>query len=107
MNFGQEICIRAKLLAAKVSDYTVYVFQDLDKGDYIMCTKCPNWDANDIEMFQEGFLTYKYVVAGMDSWLDKRTGNFESYQHTANYFMTFIPTNNVVNIVSSTELVVC
>lgn len=107
MNFGQEICIRAQLLAMREGTYTLYVFKDLDDEKYIMCTKCPNWQSFNIEIFQEGFLTYKYVIAGHDSWLNRATGNFESYQYTANYFLNFIPTNSVVNILSTEELTVC
>ena len=32
-----------KLLAIRESTYTMYVFQDLDNGEFIMCTRLPNW----------------------------------------------------------------
>ena len=41
--------IRAKLLTKKEGLYTLYVFQDLDTGAYIMCTKLPNWGQRKLE----------------------------------------------------------
>jgi len=106
MNFGQESCIKARLVAKKTGIYTVYVFEDLQNASYIMCTRCPNWVTNEIDLFQEGFLTYKYVVAGKDTWIDKDR-NFQSYQYTANYFMDFVPITHVLNGNVVEELTVC
>ena len=107
MNFGQELCIKAKLVAKRTGIYTTYVFEDIHKtNSYIMCTRCPNWATTDIDIFQEGFLTYKYVIAGIDSWLDKNN-TFKSYQYTANYFTNFIPITHVLNNTVVEELIVC
>lgn len=108
MGFGQEFCIKAKLVAKRPGRYTVYVFQDADKeNSYIMCTKCPNWDGPEVEIFQDGFLTYKFVIAGQDSWLNKESGSLEAYQYTANYFINFIPITHVLSGQVVEELKIC
>lgn len=105
-----EICIKARLVAKREDVYTVYVFKDLDKeGNYVMCTKCPNWNSNNIDMFQEGFLTYKFVRAGEDTWFNNDSGKFEAYSYTANYFLDFVPITHVVDanrIVNINEIIV-
>lgn len=98
------IVLRAKLLAERKGDYTVYVFLNLDHRSYdetnlyIMCTKCPNWENNDdLKIGQEGFLKYKPVNAGIDTWYDHKTMQNSRYKYSANYFMEFIPITHVID----------
>lgn len=108
MQFGEETCLKARLVAKRPGRYTTYVFQDLDKTDsYVMCTRCPNWETPDVEIFQDGYLTYKFVVAGKDCWFDSTNKTFEPYQFTSNYFLNFIPTTHVLSGQVVEELRVC
>lgn len=90
------ITINATLVAKRESDYTVYVFKNQANNEYISCTKCPNWTTKEINVGQEGFLTYKFVKAGKDSWYSKTDGLLVAYQYTANYFLDFIPSSHVI-----------
>jgi hypothetical protein len=97
MEGQNHICIKAMLVAKREEQYTVYVFQDIDKEDeYLMCTKCPNWNGQEIDLFQEGYLSYKFVVAGRDTWYKSETGEFFAYQWTAHYFLDFVPITHVL-----------
>jgi hypothetical protein len=91
------IIIKAKLLAKRESDYTVYVFQLEENDKYIMCTKCPNWSTPELNLYQEGFLKYKSVRSGKDIWYDSISQSYFPYKYTANYFMDFIPLTHVVD----------
>ena len=67
------ITIFSQLVAKRPGTYTVYVFKNLDTNEYITCTKCFNWSTPDIDVGQQGFLTYKFVRAGKDSWFNKES----------------------------------
>jgi hypothetical protein len=84
-----EIAINAKLVAKKSGMYTVYVFQNLQNNEYIMCTKLPNWDFGDISIGSKGFLTYENAIAG-EKYFDPKNGNFQTYNYTKLYFKNFI-----------------
>ena len=103
--------VKVRLLAKRENDYTAYVFEDLDfEGSgckYIMCTKCPNWNSDEIKLYQEGFLQYKPVNAGIDKWYDPKSMTYQPYRYSANYFMSFVPLTHVVDgnrIIKSEEL---
>lgn len=81
---NNEICIKATLVAKKSGNYIVYVFQNCDDiAEYVMCTRCPNWDGPDINIGQKGFLRYKFVRAGEDTWFNESRKTFEPYMYTA------------------------
>jgi hypothetical protein len=87
-----------QLLAKKDGDYSLYVFKNLDDGQsYIMCTKCPNWNQDDLQLFQEGYLKYKSVIGYRDKWFDPKTMQEFFYKFSANYFYEFIPVTHVIN----------
>ncbi len=90
-------CIRAALMAKREGIYTTYVFKNLDADGYVMCTQCPNWDISQLDIGQEGFLTYKFVQAGRDSFYNAKDSKFYAYQYTANYFQDFVPITHVIN----------
>jgi len=90
------ITLFSQLVAKKTGIYTVYIFKNLDTDRYLACTKCPNWNTSEIDIGQQGFLTYKFVEAGKDSWINKETGEYISYQYSANYFLEFIPSSHVI-----------
>ena len=84
-----DIAINAKLVAKKSGIYTVFVFQNLQNNEYIMCTKLPNWDFGDIKIGSVGFLTYENAIAG-EKYFNPRNQNFEIYNYTKLYFKNFI-----------------
>lgn len=96
------------LMAKRENFYTVYVFKILNTNKFITVSKPPNWNTDNISVGQEGFLTYKFVQAGKDTWWSKEEGLFKAYQYSANYFLDFIPTSHVIanNIVTEKKLVI-
>ena len=104
--YGETINVR--LMAKRTGNYTVYVFKNLDTEGYITVTKCPNWSDEEIDVGQEGFLTYKFVKALKETWTDRVTMQEVLYQYSANYYLSFIPCSYVVKdgTVVSTELFV-
>lgn len=75
-------------------DYTIYVFKNLDYTGvldrYIMCTKCPNWNSSPIEIGQRGYLKYKEIIAGKDSWYDSTSNDFIPYKYDGIQFFEFV-----------------
>jgi hypothetical protein len=74
-----------------------------------MCTKCPNWENGDLKLQQEGFLKYKPVHAGFDTWYDPKTMTTNYYKYSGNYFMEFIPLTHIIDnnrVILKDELVV-
>ena len=57
------ITYHAKLVAKQLDclGYTTFVFQNLDKSEYIMCVMFPNWEQSYINLDDEGYVTVKYV----------------------------------------------
>lgn len=101
--------IRVKLVARRLGEYTVYIFQDLDKFCYITVTKLPNWQGEpDIRIGDTGYLTYKFIIADKDTWVDKTTGEVCFYRYSGNHYLSFIPDSHVINnnIASPKDLLV-
>lgn len=91
----KEITYYAKLVAMQndAMDYTNYVFENLNYTNpdyqYIMCVKFPNWNQSTISINDVGYVTFKYVEAGIDKWYD---GNdFNTYKYTNIVFLKFVP----------------
>lgn len=68
-----------QLLAQQVDTlgYTTYVFKVLDSEDvallgtrYIMCVRWPNWECRQLKNGESGYLDFKEVRAGIDTWYD-------------------------------------
>lgn len=75
--------------------YITYVFKNLESSvpfghKYIMVTRLPNWQHRDIEINEIGYLSYKEVIAGKDSWFCQETGQMVPYNYTNIYFVKFI-----------------
>lgn len=105
--------IRCILLTKREGDYGVYAFENVDPESkeerYIMCTRLPNWDTPDINMYQEGILSYKPVTAGIDRWFNPKDSDFYCYKYSANYFIDFVPITHIIDngrIVERTQLIV-
>lgn len=89
-----EYIRKVKLIAVKEDQYTVYVFQDVENSDYIMCTRLPNWKVPDIELGTVGFLKYQIVNAG-DEYITPE-GERIYYRYANSYFINFISDLDVV-----------
>ena len=97
MEQKNEKCIKARLVGSKEEGaYTVYVFEDLTTHDFIMCSKCPNWNGEDPVMLQEGFMQFKHVKGGKDTYFEASSGTHKCYQFTATYFQSFVPITHVL-----------
>lgn len=72
--------------------YTTYVFKNLDSvsafDKYIMTTRWPNWQHRNIDIGEIGYLTYKEVIAGQDTWWDG--SQFIPYNYTNIVFIKFV-----------------
>ena len=71
--------LHAELLEAvrDVEGYVTYVFQILDQQrtylvstDYLMCVRYPNWDHQEVNIGDKGYLEVKEVVGGKDQWFN-------------------------------------
>ena len=90
------ITISVKLRAKRPGEYTVYIFEDKTTSELICVTKLPNWqDSKEIEIGEEGFLTYVFINSMEDQWKDK-DGNSNYYRYSANYFQSFLPEQHEV-----------
>lgn len=107
MEEGQGVCVKARLVAVEEDVYTKYVFEVLDDSSFVMVTRVPNWKGEKPTMLQEGFLQYKFVQAGKDTWFDSAYGIFRAYQYTTHYFLDFIPITHVLKdgFVSQTNII--
>lgn len=91
------VTIYCKLLAKEhdIGGYTTYVFKNLDNApfghQYLMCTRWPNWEHRNLDIGEKGYLTYKEVIAGVDSWYDGK--DFIPYNYTNIIFIKFVKEN--------------
>lgn len=88
------VTIHCKLVAKEhdFGGYTTYVFQNLENKNiydkYLMCTRWPNWEHRNLDLGETGYLTYKEVVAGVDTWYDGTS--FIPYNYTNIIFIKFV-----------------
>ena len=88
------ITVHCELLAKEhdLGGYTTYVFRNLDNASfghkYIMCTRWPRWEHRTIDIGEVGYLTYKEVIAGVDTWWDG--SDFIPYNYTNIVFIKFV-----------------
>lgn len=90
--------IKAKLLdyMEDFGGYINYIFQDLDHNaatsdsPYLMVTRFPNWQADNLQIGDIGFLNYDSVIAGRSEWWDNASQQFHKYKYTNLVFVKFI-----------------
>ena len=74
--------------------YSTYVFKCLEEAPfghrYIMVTRLPNWQCSDPNISDIGYLTYKEVEAGVDTWYCQETNQRIPYNYTNIYFIKFV-----------------
>lgn len=92
-------------LVAKSEDvdgYITYVFKILDeenvkyaKSPYLMLIQYYNWVSNPIQIGEKGFVKYKEVEGGVDTWWDGEQHHY--YKQDDCVFYKFIPIQNNYN----------
>ncbi len=74
--------------------YITYVFRNLEECDilhkYLMCVRFPNWECEFLQIGDKGFVKYKEVYAGKDSWYDTTSDSFIPYKYTDIHFINFV-----------------
>lgn len=92
------------MLVAKsenIDGYQTYVFKDLRyKEDYIMATVFPNWDIPTIQLGDTGYLKYREVIAGKDTWFDPETNSHIYYKQTDCHLISFIHEPKIQNLLN-------
>ena len=83
-----EYITEAELLAVKEGTYTMYVFKDLIENKFIMCTRLPNWQVQEINIGDVGYLKIKEVCAG-DNYVDVDNTK-HNYKYDNIYFENFV-----------------
>lgn len=96
---AREVTFRGRLVAQNTdwAGYITYVFENLEPLEpdlrYVMCTQFPNWDQAYISQGSVGFVTVRYVNAGIDTWFDGK--QWVPYKNTDVHFLKFIPFNPI------------
>ena len=89
-------------LEKDIQGYQTLVFENKESSSwdtkYIMTVVFPNWMSYIPVLQEEGFLTYKEVIAGEDTWYDTDTGNKIPYNYSNIIFIKFVPLKNVDNL---------
>lgn len=91
--------VYVKLIAYReeVGGYIVYVFELINGkppyDKYVMCTRFPNWESPFIKLGDIGFLKYREVVAGKDTWYNLLTEKEIPYKYTGIHFLDFVYEN--------------
>ena len=91
----QTITYHVKLLAEHCENlgYINYVFENLEYTNinykYFRCVRFPNWECIKFDIYDEGFVTVKYVREGIDTWFDGT--KFIPYNYSNIIFLNFIP----------------
>lgn len=80
--------------------YTNIVFQNLEYENidykYIMAVMFPNWDQPTMTIGDIGYVTVKYVQAGVDKWFDGQ--HFNTYLYSNVIFQRFVEEKCEVDI---------
>lgn len=89
--------LRCKLIAKEkdVYNYQTLVFENLESNPpfghkYLMITRLPNWEHREVEVGELGYVSYKEVCAGKDTWYDSEKQVFIPYNYTNTYFIKFV-----------------
>ena len=89
-----EKIFRAKLLTKREDNYSLFVFQDLDTLEYVMCTRLPNWNIPKIDVGDIGYVKIQKVKAG-ESYFHVATQLTNIFNYSNIYLLNFI---NEINI---------
>lgn len=93
---------RVKLIEARLDQYIIYVFKDLDSFRYYIVTRFPSWKEPEVNIGEEGYLEFFIAIAGKTKWYDKNNihespDKMIPYNNTYLVFNKFIKdTSNIV-----------
>lgn len=77
----------------EIGGYKVYVFENLDYTDwydkYIMCVRYPNWDAPDIKIDEEGYLSFTEIIPG-NQYFNVKTRQTDVFLYSHIRFNKFV-----------------
>lgn len=88
--------IKAKLkeLRRDLGGYILYVFENLDDdkwySKYISTVRFPNWEEPFVNIGDIGYLDFKEVIAGKDTWWDKVNNKYVPYNYDNRIFIRFV-----------------
>ena len=88
-----ELIKEVELLAIRSGEYYIYVFQVENTGEYVMCTRLPNWQVPDVNIGDKGFLKYQTVKAG-DEYVTPE-GTTIVYKYTNTDFINFVNRSSI------------
>jgi len=91
-----EVTVPAKLVAIRDGAYTMYVFKNTETGEYIMCTRVPNWNSPEVSVGEEGFLKVEMIKAG-EEYFNAATQTSAKYLYSNVYFKNFILKSDIIN----------
>ncbi len=98
---AQTIVIHAKLVAYQESTngYINYVFWNIESdswdNQYIMCVRYPNWDSPQINIDDEGYLSFTEIVAGT-KYFNSKTNKEDVFLYNHIRFNRFIKDKNQI-----------
>lgn len=93
---NMTVTIKAKLLTYReeYGGYIIYIFEDLNTSrwdcKYRATLRLPNWESPFINIGDVGYLTYKEVIAGKDTWWDRNTQSQKYYNYNNSLFEDFV-----------------
>lgn len=98
--------LKAQLIAKsdKLNGFQTLVFKDVKyKADYIMVTVFPNWDMPTIQLGDIGYLKYREVIAGQDTWYNVETQAQVYYKNTDCHFIEFVHEPKIQNLLNTDD----
>lgn len=83
-----------EVVAVQPGQYKMYVFKNLDEKDnsllrYFTVTQLPNWNIENLDIGDTGFVECEYVNAG-DQYYQVSTQEIQTYNYTVCYLLNFI-----------------
>ena len=89
------ITVYAKIIQIKEGQYTYIIAEDLnreptDDYKYLTLVKLPNWNDIIMSIGDVGYVQFESVFGGRSRYLDRDTGEIETYKYSNNYIMSFI-----------------
>ena len=89
------ITVYAKIIQIKEGQYTYIIAEDLnreptDDYKYLTLVQLPNWNDIIISIGDVGYVQFESVFGGKSQYLDRDTGEIETYKYSNNYIMSFI-----------------
>ena len=88
--FIDRLCHADKCnILAGNQEFVNYVFKNLEKDEYVMCTILPNWDFPELRLYDRYFITVQEVSAG-EKYFNRKLQDIISYQYSGVYLINAI-----------------